>query len=311
MSGTKGAATAAPTLTELAEGIRVDLAGIEGDNRAALEKAIAAGEKLNRAKAQMGHGEWLPWLKENFELSGRTARDYMRLANWQHAANFNSIREALASLPKKPRKEPARSDEQLDYNNKHWENDDVIAWVARRMKAGKTRDEIVAESQEGAYEWPLPNRWLGKNAADICRGIVRDRKRRGDNNRRREPKEAGKRLRQLHAEKRAGRGLTDLWYMQKTVTELVGVLEGFDLPELDWSEETEELTNEIYEDLGRGARWVDTALDVVAAHMDGLGRQRKIRKLRARIDDPSSTPSERMTAARQAEKLEHKRSLTV
>lgn len=125
----------------------------------------------------------------------------------------------------------------------------------------------------------------------------------------RKPSESGQRLRQLHAERRAGRGMTELWYMQKAVAELVGALEAFNLPELDWSEETEELVDEIYADLERGARWTDTALDAVVAHMGELSRQRKLSALHVRMNDPSSTPSERMTAARLTEKLRRKRVL--
>jgi hypothetical protein len=60
--------------------------------------ALAAGEKLNQAKAQMVHGEWLPWLKKNFDLSQVTASKYMRLAETKTTgSNFGSIREALAA----------------------------------------------------------------------------------------------------------------------------------------------------------------------------------------------------------------------
>lgn len=306
MSGTKGAASAAPTLTELADQIRTDLAGIEGDNRAALAKAISAGEKLTQAKAQMGHGEWLPWLEKNFKLTRMTANNYMRLAaNVNRVLHLESIREGLAALPKKKRKTSTRSQTSND-KAEAWDNDDVLAWVARRFKAGKSRNEVHQESVAGDHDWPLPGESLSQNGVDIARHILRDRKRRGDSNRARQPKESGKRLRQLHAQKRAGR-TTELWYMQKAIMEMVGVLEGFELPDLDWNEETEDLVNEIYDDLHRNGRWNDAALDAVAAHMDELGRQRKIRMLRDRMNDPSSTPSERMTAARLAEKLERKR----
>ena len=84
------------------------------------------------------------------------------------------------------------------------------------------------------------------------------------------------------------------------------MLERFDRPELDWSEETEALVVEIYDDLERHAHWNDVAVDAVTAHMDELDRQRKIKMLRDRADDPSPTTSERATAARLAERLERK-----
>jgi hypothetical protein len=123
---------------------------------------------------------------------------------------------------------------------------------------------------------------------------------------RRKPSESGRRLRELHAEKRNGRS-DSLWDLQKAIALAVSELEFFDLPILDWSEETETLILEIFDDLGRHARWNDEALAVVITHMDDLGRQRKIQKLRIRADDPSSTQAERETAARLADRLIRKR----
>jgi hypothetical protein len=42
--------------------------------------AIEAGKLLLEAKELVGHGNWLPWLRDHCKLSGRTARRYMRLA---------------------------------------------------------------------------------------------------------------------------------------------------------------------------------------------------------------------------------------
>ena len=193
-----------------------------------------------------------------------------------------------------------------EYNNKYWENDEVIAWVARRTKAGRTRDEIVEESEAGAHDWPLPAQPLGKNAADIARAIVADRARRGDTMRRREPSGSGRRLRQLHAEKRAGR-TGDLWDLQVAIAQAVGGLEAFRLPDLDWSEDTEALMADLYDDLERHVRWSEAAFETVTAHMSELGRQRKIQALEARANDPSSTPAERASAAKRAEVLRRKR----
>ena len=48
--------------------------------RRGVEHAIRAGELLIEAKAQLKHGEWLPWLENNCTMSERTAQLYMRLA---------------------------------------------------------------------------------------------------------------------------------------------------------------------------------------------------------------------------------------
>jgi hypothetical protein len=68
----------------------------------AVSNAIAAGELLLEAKKQVGHGEWLPWLAENCDISERTAQAYMRLARapleMRNAVADWPLREALAAI---------------------------------------------------------------------------------------------------------------------------------------------------------------------------------------------------------------------
>jgi hypothetical protein len=68
----------------------------------AVSNAIAAGELLLEAKTQVGHGEWLPWLAENCDISERTAQAYMRLARAplekRNAVADLPLREALAAI---------------------------------------------------------------------------------------------------------------------------------------------------------------------------------------------------------------------
>ena len=74
----------APSLAELAAAINAEHQAAERTARKAIEHAKAAGEKLLLAKAQVEHGQWLPWLSAHCpELADRTARAYMQLArNW-------------------------------------------------------------------------------------------------------------------------------------------------------------------------------------------------------------------------------------
>ena len=46
--------------------------------RTTLDHAIRIGELLTAQKAELAHGQWLPWLRENAPFAERTARDYMR-----------------------------------------------------------------------------------------------------------------------------------------------------------------------------------------------------------------------------------------
>jgi Protein of unknown function (DUF3102) len=72
------------SLATLAAVINAEHDAAERTARTAVDHARAAGEKLLLAKAQVEHGQWLPWLAEYCPaLADRTARAYMRLArNW-------------------------------------------------------------------------------------------------------------------------------------------------------------------------------------------------------------------------------------
>ncbi len=65
----------------------------------ALEYALNAGQLLIQAKAQVQHGEWLPWLTTNFRGSDRTAQIYMRIARqWPEIAASKSAGSAHLSI---------------------------------------------------------------------------------------------------------------------------------------------------------------------------------------------------------------------
>jgi ParB family chromosome partitioning protein len=52
---------------------------LTGLARTSLETAIEIGELLTRQKAELKHGEWLPWCRENLKFSRQTADNYRRL----------------------------------------------------------------------------------------------------------------------------------------------------------------------------------------------------------------------------------------
>lgn len=80
-----------------------------------LQHAIECGRLLTDAKAQCAHGEWLPWLESNTEISPQMAQRYMRLFNRQDELTANAsrvthlpMREALALLA-----EPGEDNDEL------------------------------------------------------------------------------------------------------------------------------------------------------------------------------------------------------
>jgi hypothetical protein len=93
-----------------------------------VQHALNAGAYLNAAKAQVEHGEWLPWVAAHCDFGRQTATDYMNLATANipstlgispsdpeiiRIEDFPSIRKALRAItPPKP--DPILPDEPDD-----------------------------------------------------------------------------------------------------------------------------------------------------------------------------------------------------
>lgn len=102
-------------LAELVNLIRIEL-------REGVEHAVRAGALLIDAKRVVDHGYWLPWLRENFGLSERSAQNFMKLSRDMAtlpAANAKRVallplREALASIAESRRPEPRTNRHPVD-----------------------------------------------------------------------------------------------------------------------------------------------------------------------------------------------------
>src|SRR5262249_49078945 len=85
------------SLADLAARIRREHENALLNMKRGLQHAIAAGTLLIEAKAQLKHGQWLPWLHELCpSLSERTAQRYMLLA--RHAPEIESKSAILSDL---------------------------------------------------------------------------------------------------------------------------------------------------------------------------------------------------------------------
>ncbi len=90
-------------LNQLAAQINAAHEAGEAATRQGLEDFREAGESLIKAKAQCGHGKWLPWLKKNVRFADRTARVYMQVAReWDKLADSANLLEAIRSLEDAP-----------------------------------------------------------------------------------------------------------------------------------------------------------------------------------------------------------------
>lgn len=126
----------AQTMAQPAEGRTIE--AITGDileaKRTGGEAILTIGRCLIEAKDMLRHGEWLPWLNEQVELSERTAQKFMKLAReW---SNPNTLADLGASKALMILALPTEEREQFVEEN------NVIDMSARQLEAAiKERDE--------------------------------------------------------------------------------------------------------------------------------------------------------------------------
>jgi hypothetical protein len=85
------------SLVDLAARIKAEHEATAAALKDSVAHAMAAGDLLIEAKAQLAHGQWLPWLTEHCAISERTAQLYMRTA--KHRTTIEArIRNGVADL---------------------------------------------------------------------------------------------------------------------------------------------------------------------------------------------------------------------
>lgn len=111
------------------------------------QNAIEIGKRLAVAKEKLPHGEWQNWLEDNFNLSQRTARQLMQMAErfskWQMSAVFSQSQMAeMLALPE------AETEKFIE--KKAAEGTPVEKMKIRTLRAEvkKYNEELVAEKIE-------------------------------------------------------------------------------------------------------------------------------------------------------------------
>jgi hypothetical protein len=99
-----------PSLEELAATANRYIAEAEQAMQSGAESARQAGLALLAAKAQLKHGQWLPWLAKHFNRSADTAQVCMRLAkteNSRYLESAQSVDSALKAIRgPRPKRQP-------------------------------------------------------------------------------------------------------------------------------------------------------------------------------------------------------------
>ena len=152
----------AQTMVPPAEGRTIE--AITGEildaKRAGGEAILTIGRCLIEAKDMLRHGEWLPWLNEQVELSERTAQKFMKLAReWSNPNTLADLGASkalmLLALPEGER------DAFLEDHN-------VIDMSARQLEqAIKERDEARAAAEQAAADQRMAEQARDKMAEDM------------------------------------------------------------------------------------------------------------------------------------------------
>jgi hypothetical protein len=80
--------------------------------RTSLDAAVEIGELLTRQKAELKHGDWLPWCRENLRFHFRSARRYMEIyAKRDTLSHLKDLTEAYRLLS-----QPAADEDQFQFS---------------------------------------------------------------------------------------------------------------------------------------------------------------------------------------------------
>jgi len=135
--------------TQRTEKIKQLLFDLNDCLKMSVERAVEIGKELNAQKEEMQHGEFLPWLEKNFQLSERNAYRYMKL--YQHnskiakMANLQEAYEQIESIEKQERRKQEAEDNRL-INQRINTGQKPEGWGRRHDRIYKQRID------EGAYQ---------------------------------------------------------------------------------------------------------------------------------------------------------------
>lgn len=148
--------------------------------RNAGQAIIEIGKRLNEAKAQLSHGEWLPWLRGKVDISERSAQDFMRLAReYSKSAEIADLGAskalALLALPVSERERFVSEKHEVDGVEKSVA--DMTAKELKKaieerdaarqtMEAMKARAEVAEKSREKMEQDMIHLKELQKRARE-------------------------------------------------------------------------------------------------------------------------------------------------
>lgn len=130
---------------------------------------IGIGQRLIEAKAMLPHGEWLPWLTEQVDLTERAAQRFMRIAReWTNPTALSDLGATkaltLLALPPEERQQFIEENHIVDGEEKS-----VIDMTSRELeKAIRERDEALKAAEVAKADAKAAEDSRSKMEADMA-----------------------------------------------------------------------------------------------------------------------------------------------
>lgn len=146
----------------------------------ALAHAVECGRQLAAVRAEMPHGEWLPWLAEHFDGSVRIAQRYMQLAAAPQLQNASetthlTIEAALKQIARpQPAAKPAQAGDVGAALQSLAGRDPDGATHIQRERLDEARDRLRAQHQRAWSEQQERRRQRVLDWLQEIRGTVED-----------------------------------------------------------------------------------------------------------------------------------------
>lgn len=146
---------------------------------------IEIGRRLNEAKEQLSHGEWLPWLQEKVDFSERSAQNFMRLAReYEKSAEIADLGAskalALLALPESERADFVAEKHEVNGEEKSVgemtgaelkqvikERDEALRLLNEERAAGEGAAMKIAEAEQDKAKMAEDMKFLNERLAGL------------------------------------------------------------------------------------------------------------------------------------------------
>lgn len=159
------------SLAEIAARIRLAHQAVATSLKCGIEYAITAGELLIKAKKQIPHGQWLPWLDEHCGVTSRSAQGYMKLARNRDKLEAKTKALAHLTIEGALKALTSRSLIPKNGNDKVLTPDDLALKIVKHFKSKISGKVLEPCAGDGSFVRALKQEGYNPIELEIDRGL--------------------------------------------------------------------------------------------------------------------------------------------